>query len=184
VVFAPPSLIDTTVEAVAATPNAQQEPASQTQGWGRKVKPPSMVLDEDVNGFKKSQPQRKNKKGKNKKVSKLIELFPLSDVSSFRTRTRMLSLRGIRWRFTTLFDQMTTMSINFGVQKTELNAVSAYSRSVAKKIEKGRGEVLVILTQKLPTLRPMRGQGKPVILPITELISGSLPDSSRQIREF
>ena len=51
VVFAPPSLVD---------PNAPKEkdkaPAEETtqphgQGWGRKVKPPSMVLDEDVNGF-------------------------------------------------------------------------------------------------------------------------------------
>ena len=73
VVFAPPSLIDTPFESPAVSSNTQQEQNlstinSQPQGWGKKVKPPSMVLDEDVNGFKKSQPQRKNKKGKNKKV--------------------------------------------------------------------------------------------------------------------
>jgi len=90
VVFAPPSLIDTTPDSVAISTNAQHEQSlaatsSQTQGWGKKVKPPSMVLDEDVNGYKKSQPQRKNpnKKGKNKKVSILIILLPLFDVSSF-----------------------------------------------------------------------------------------------------
>jgi splicing factor 45 len=99
VVFAPPSLIDTTAECPAVSANVQVEqnvPASnstgsQTQGWGRKVKPPSMILDDDVNGFKKSQPQRKNpnKKGKNKKVSILITLLSLFDVSSYRTETRL-----------------------------------------------------------------------------------------------
>lgn len=93
VVFAPPSLIDTTAESSAVSANVhvdQNLPASnptgsQTQGWGKKVKPPSMVLDEDVNGFKKSQPQRKNpnKKGKNKKVSIPITLLPLFEVSFF-----------------------------------------------------------------------------------------------------
>jgi splicing factor 45 len=87
VVFAPPSLIDTTAESSAVSINVQNEQAtsSQTQGWGKKVKPPSMILNEDVNGFKKSQPQRKNpnKKGKNKKVSILIALLPSFNVSSF-----------------------------------------------------------------------------------------------------
>ena len=91
VVFAPPSLIESNAESLAVPPDAQQEKTlstsnsatSQSQGWGRKVKPPSMILDEDVNGFKKSQQQRKNpnKKGKNKKVSTLITSLPLLNVS-------------------------------------------------------------------------------------------------------
>jgi splicing factor 45 len=83
VVFAPPSLVDnTTVEVLAGSTNVQHghqnssttsTTTPQTQGWGRKVKPPSMVLDDDVNGFKKTLQPRKNqnKKGRNKKVSPL-----------------------------------------------------------------------------------------------------------------
>jgi splicing factor 45 len=83
VVFAPPSLVDnTTVDVLAGSTNVQHghqnlsttsTTTPQTQGWGRKVKPPSMVLDDDVNGLKKTLQPRKNqnKKGKNKKVSPL-----------------------------------------------------------------------------------------------------------------
>ncbi|KAF8902088.1 hypothetical protein CPB84DRAFT_896080 [Gymnopilus junonius] len=65
VVFAPPALVDTTASTTAPNnPTAQHEPT--TQGWGRKVKPPSMVLDEDINGFKNTQ-KKKAGKGKGKK---------------------------------------------------------------------------------------------------------------------
>ncbi|PPR03520.1 hypothetical protein CVT24_007006 [Panaeolus cyanescens] len=74
VVFAPPALVDTPKTTPATTnpsDNKDSGNASSTQGWGRKVKPPSMVLDEDVNGFRNFQKKRpggtgkKNKKNKN-----------------------------------------------------------------------------------------------------------------------
>jgi hypothetical protein len=76
VVFAAPVLIDTTQSSTSSTATKNKEdpstaPSATTQGWGRKVKPPSMILDEDVNGFKAgNQGNKKNKtgKGKNKKV--------------------------------------------------------------------------------------------------------------------
>ncbi|KAI0703546.1 hypothetical protein BC835DRAFT_1410576 [Cytidiella melzeri] len=50
VIFAPPSLASESAKTDELPVNPESQPA--TQGWGKKVKPPSMVLDEDINGFK------------------------------------------------------------------------------------------------------------------------------------
>ncbi|CAK5264258.1 unnamed protein product [Mycena citricolor] len=56
VVFAPPALIEP-----AAKDDAPK--AAEPGGWGKKVKPPSMVLDEDVNGYKSAYSKRKGGQG-------------------------------------------------------------------------------------------------------------------------
>jgi splicing factor 45 len=73
VVFAPPVLNDT----VSSAPLSETQ--SATQGWGRKVKPPSMVLDEDINGFKGTQ-KKKHGKGKSKKVSLVLSFYSLNSL--------------------------------------------------------------------------------------------------------
>lgn len=70
VVFAPPSLV---VEQPQTAELAMLEVHGATQGWGKKVKPPSMVLDEDVNGFK-SQQKGGKKSGGGKKHKKVREV--------------------------------------------------------------------------------------------------------------
>ncbi|KAF7322913.1 G-patch domain-containing protein [Mycena chlorophos] len=54
---------------VPAEPAAKADTAVPEPGWGKKVKPPSMVLDEDVNGFKSNQ-KRKGGGGKRSKKNK------------------------------------------------------------------------------------------------------------------
>jgi splicing factor 45 len=60
VVFAPPQL----------NHSAELEQKAM-QGWGKKVKPPSMVLDEDVNGFQQSQNKGKGGGGGKRKGRKV-----------------------------------------------------------------------------------------------------------------
>ena len=73
VVFAPPSLVDPSAkkpEESLSQSTSQGQP--QGQGWGRKVKPPSMVLDEDVNGFKAKRGGKKDGGGGGKKKGKKV----------------------------------------------------------------------------------------------------------------
>ncbi|KAF8740998.1 hypothetical protein AX14_006203 [Amanita brunnescens Koide BX004] len=75
VVFAPPLLIPQPEAQLTAEAPPTTQPTNlptTTQGWGKKVKPPSMVLDEDVNGFKATQNKRRGGgKGKGKKNKNL-----------------------------------------------------------------------------------------------------------------
>ncbi|KAI0081385.1 hypothetical protein K474DRAFT_1613500 [Panus rudis PR-1116 ss-1] len=78
VIYAPPSLVDVT----RATSNeaSEQQPAT-SQGWGKKIKPPSMVLDEDVNGFRATRGGKKGGAGgkKGKKKNKHAAVVPTWD---------------------------------------------------------------------------------------------------------
>ncbi|KAJ7632541.1 hypothetical protein FB45DRAFT_831732 [Roridomyces roridus] len=67
VVFAPPALVE-----------PPKDPAPE-QGWGKKVKPPSMVLDEDVNGYKASHNKKKGGKGKGRKNKNAAQLINVWD---------------------------------------------------------------------------------------------------------
>ncbi|KAH8991057.1 hypothetical protein EDB86DRAFT_2806823 [Lactarius hatsudake] len=71
VVSAPPSLVDLSKPVVLEPSSSVGPGPGHKAGWGKKVKPPSMVLDEDVNGFRGNTKRkgggggRKNKKNKN-----------------------------------------------------------------------------------------------------------------------
>ncbi|KAF7295002.1 G-patch domain-containing protein [Mycena indigotica] len=67
----PASAVVSSTAVVFAAPVPAAEPAKKEPepGWGKKVKPPSMVLDEDVNGFKSNQ-KRKGGGGKRSKKNK------------------------------------------------------------------------------------------------------------------
>ncbi|KIY70001.1 hypothetical protein CYLTODRAFT_371737 [Cylindrobasidium torrendii FP15055 ss-10] len=81
VIFSPP---------VPAEP--QPEPTKDeptTSGWGKKMKPPSMILDEDVNGYQRSRPKPgtgkgKGKKKKNKQAPVIVAWDPLEQYDLMR----------------------------------------------------------------------------------------------------
>jgi hypothetical protein len=117
VVFAPPTLVEP-VATIPPAPGVQETPANQpqTQGWGKKVKPPSMVLDEDVNGFKAT---RGGKKGGGGKKHKKVRRDPVSNRNSLhyrccRLNTLLFFLHGILLKLTILCAQMTTTNTRYG----------------------------------------------------------------------
>ena len=80
VVFAPPVLIEHQISDPEPEPDTKLDTKPQpTQAWGKKVKPPSMVLDEDVNGFK-AHKKRSAGKSKGKKVGSTFQAHNLSPI--------------------------------------------------------------------------------------------------------
>ncbi|KAL4068062.1 hypothetical protein J3A83DRAFT_4359882 [Scleroderma citrinum] len=74
VVYAPPELVTPSIDQAESKDDAGGGSGwRKKDGWGKKVKPPSMVLDEDINGFRSHKKQRKpgggggGKKGKKNK---------------------------------------------------------------------------------------------------------------------
>ena len=73
VVSAPPSLVDLSQPTVSEPYSGASSGPGHKAGWGKKVKPPSMVLDDDVNGFRGNTKRKGGGGGKkNKKVCVII----------------------------------------------------------------------------------------------------------------
>lgn len=127
VVSAPPELIvpQALPDAAESKDDAAGNGAGwkKRDGWGKKVKPPSMVLDEDVNGFRARRAQRKGGGGKKgKKVRKTCCWWMPRCASCPRSRTRMSSRWrfGILWSNMTLSSQMITTNTKYGSSGTVL----------------------------------------------------------------
>ena len=71
VVVAPPTLVDVSAHALPEPAPTPGSGSNLKSGWGKKVKPPSMVLDDDVNGFR-GNPKRKGGGGKKNKKVRMI----------------------------------------------------------------------------------------------------------------
>lgn len=122
VVFAPPELVTPASDQV----ESKDEPNTgwrKKEGWGKKVKPPSMVLDEDVNGFKSHQ-KRKGPGGgggkKGRKVSADSKLSPHL-IDYFRTKICSPLPFGTPWNSTIPLNRTTTTNISTGNNVTALS---------------------------------------------------------------
>jgi hypothetical protein len=98
IVAAPPTLVNVSVptlpEPTPAGPGSGSG-SSHKSGWGKKVKPPSMVLDDDINGFR-GNPKRKGGGGKkNKKVRIITFSHDFMQLNSFRIKMYSNWLCGI-----------------------------------------------------------------------------------------
>ncbi|KAH9955617.1 hypothetical protein BC827DRAFT_1236093 [Russula dissimulans] len=71
VVAAPPTLVDVSTSAIPDSTSIPGPGSSHKSGWGKKVKPPSMVLDDDINGFR-GNTKRKTGAGKKSKKNKNV----------------------------------------------------------------------------------------------------------------
>lgn len=109
VIAAAPVLVNT---------NDHKEPEKPVQklAWGKNIKPPSMVLDENVNGFKSNRKNKNGGQGKGRKKKARILSSPLCPViESFdRTRMRPPSLLGTRKSLTILLVRTITTNIRHG----------------------------------------------------------------------
>jgi splicing factor 45 len=68
----------TTAAPSAATPSVDMSNEPESGGGGKKVKAPSMVIDEDVNGFR-----AQHKVGEGKRRKKVSERSPIDDIEAY-----------------------------------------------------------------------------------------------------
>jgi splicing factor 45 len=77
VVFAPPELVTTDQQEEVKDNTAQKDSTwRKKEGWGKKVKPPSMILDEDINGFKAQHKRKVGGGGGGRKGRKVCISLP------------------------------------------------------------------------------------------------------------
>jgi hypothetical protein len=140
VVAAPPTLVDVSVPALLE-PSPAGPGSSHKSGWGKKVKPPSMVLDDDVNGFR-GNPKRKGGGKKNKKVRIIRFSHEFTLFISFRIKMYSKWLCGILLSPTTQPDRMIIMSTKFGNTGNTKKGSSVLPNSVAWKLKSASGAVV------------------------------------------
>lgn len=143
VVAAPPTLVDVSAPALPEpTPAGPGSGSSHKSGWGKKVKPPSMVLDDDVNGFR-GNPKRKGGGGKkNKKVRIITSSHEFTRFISFRINMHSNWSCGILLSLMTQADRMITMSTKFGNTGNTKKGSSVLPKSVAWKLKNASGAVV------------------------------------------
>lgn len=164
IVFAPPVLVE-----------PSKDPAPESAGWGKKVKPPSMVLDEDVNGYKAaSHNKKKGGKGKGRKVRGGPVVYSTPPMCPTRTNITMrLSLWcGIPWSRTTRSARTTTTSSKCGSKKIASTGASGLRRSADAKTANAADPAVATLTVRARRLKTTNGPRKQVDIALCSDLSG------------
>jgi hypothetical protein len=163
VIAAPPTLVDLSKPPVPEPIPPSGPGSGHKSGWGKKVKPPSMVLDDDINGFRGNTKRKGGGGGKkNKKVRITTPHSPSQPIFSSRIRMYNNWPCGILPNHTIQAARTTTTNTRFGNIGSMKKGWSVSPRSAVWK-HKSASDAVALEVTTLKVIQTMPGLEKQVL---------------------